>query len=339
MAWQVVRPVRIACLMLIALSPLLDVAPIQAQVSIERARSLVSERRDAEETQKLLRAILAQNPRQAEANYLLASVLYTFRRYDEAVPYAEQAAALSPRDSRARLLMGKTCAARIQKAGLLGKVDLLRKARAEFEAAVAADPRDIASRRALAGLLAEAPSMLGGSMDEAVKQVAEIERIDAAEGHLMRADLYGMRKKPREIEPECRRAVEAAGRRADVYARAGTTLLVYGLRNPSWPYFETALSLDPQNAVAGYQLARRSIDAGKDMERAESLLRLNLERWPQEEGISWAHTHWRLGQLYEKQGRREQALREMEIAIRLRPDLKGVREDMNRLRGNAPAAR
>lgn len=305
---------------------------VYGQPSVEQARRLVTERRDAEEAQKALRAVLARDPAQAEANHLLASVLYDLRKYPEAEPFAERAVAANARNSDARLLRGKIYAAQIQKAGMLGKMDLLRKAQGEFEAAVAADPRNVRARKALAGLLAEAPGLLGGSMEKAMAQAGEIEKIDAAEGHLVRADLYGIQKKPREVEQECRRAGEAAAQRAEVWARAGSILRLYEQPDKSWSYFEKAVALDPRNALAGYHLARRAIDSGKDLDKAEAWLRLNLERWPTEDGISWASTHWRLGQLYAKQGRREPARRELEAALKLKPDLKGAREDLERLK-------
>jgi predicted TPR repeat methyltransferase len=46
----------------------------------------------------------------------------------------------------------------------------------------------------------------------------------------------------------------------------------------------------------------------------------------------WAGAHWRLGQVLEKEGKKSDAIAEMEEALRLQPDLKPAKEDLNRLK-------
>jgi hypothetical protein len=45
-----------------------------------------------------------------------------------------------------------------------------------------------------------------------------------------------------------------------------------------------------------------------------------------------AAAHWRLGQVLEKEGKKTDAIVEMEEAVRLQPDLKEAKEDLKRLK-------
>ena len=46
-----------------------------------------------------------------------------------------------------------------------------------------------------------------------------------------------------------------------------------------------------------------------------------------------AHARWRLGLVYENMGRKQEAVSELETALRLKPDLEEAQKDLKRLKG------
>jgi predicted Zn-dependent protease len=89
----------------------------------------------------------------------------------------------------------------------------------------------------------------------------------------------------------------------------------------------------PTHLAPWYTAARQLLNAGKDPARAESYLRHYLTVEPEIGSQTWAAARWRLGQALEKQGKKSEAVAEMETAVKLDPKLEDAKKDLKRLRG------
>jgi tetratricopeptide (TPR) repeat protein len=95
--------------------------------------------------------------------------------------------------------------------------------------------------------------------------------------------------------------------------------------------FERVLELDPEEGSARYQVARTCIFAERGLDRAERCLVDYLAGrrkgwWP-----APVHAHWRLGQVYQLQGRRKDAIREYQAVLKLDPDYADARNRLRKL--------
>lgn len=88
----------------------------------------------------------------------------------------------------------------------------------------------------------------------------------------------------------------------------------------------------PDDFGAHYQAAKVLILHGKDPLRAERYLHQYLTMPPEAGEPSWGGAHWRLGQVLEKEGKKAEAIAELQEAVRLQPDLKPAKEDLSRLK-------
>ena len=88
----------------------------------------------------------------------------------------------------------------------------------------------------------------------------------------------------------------------------------------------------PDDLGAHYQAAKILLLSGKDLPRAERYFRKYLTIDPEAGEPPWAGAHWRLGQVLEKEGKRTEAIAEIQEAVRLQPDMKPAKEDLNRLK-------
>lgn len=75
----------------------------------------------------------------------------------------------------------------------------------------------------------------------------------------------------------------------------------------------------------------REANANPQLQRAEDLLHDYLAQPPEGQEPSHASAHWRLGQVLERQGRRADAVRELQMAVREDGSLDGAKRDLKRL--------
>lgn len=91
----------------------------------------------------------------------------------------------------------------------------------------------------------------------------------------------------------------------------------------------------PDNFGAFYQAGRVLLTQGKELPRAERYLRKYLTQEPEAGTPGLAQAHWRLGQVLEKEGRKAEAVSELEQAVKLKPDLDEAKKDLKRLRAGS----
>jgi tetratricopeptide (TPR) repeat protein len=88
----------------------------------------------------------------------------------------------------------------------------------------------------------------------------------------------------------------------------------------------------PDDFGSHYQAAKILLLSGKDLPRAERYFRRYLTIDPEAGEPPWSGAHWRLGQVLEKEGKKTEAIAEMQEAVRLQPDLKPAKDDLTRLK-------
>jgi tetratricopeptide (TPR) repeat protein len=88
----------------------------------------------------------------------------------------------------------------------------------------------------------------------------------------------------------------------------------------------------PDDLSPYFQAGLETLLADKDAGRAERYLRKYLTQEPEAYAPRLSRAHWRIGQTLEKQGRKTEAIAEIETALRLEPDLEEARKDLKRMK-------
>ena len=90
---------------------------------------------------------------------------------------------------------------------------------------------------------------------------------------------------------------------------------------------------EPSHLAPWYQAARQLVVDHQDPARAENYLRHYLSHEPEIGAQSWAAARWRLALALEQQGRKAEAIGELDAALKLDPKLEDAKKDLKRLRG------
>ena len=87
----------------------------------------------------------------------------------------------------------------------------------------------------------------------------------------------------------------------------------------------------PEDLSPYYSAAEALVEIGQDFTRAEKYVQKYLTQPPEGRQATAAQAHWQLADLYKRQGRKGDAMRELQAALRLQPDFARARQDLSDL--------
>jgi tetratricopeptide (TPR) repeat protein len=311
---------------------------------------------------------LAANPKDAEALVLMARVKLAYNDSDTATKLLQQAIALQPNHSWAHLALADAYSRKADSAGMFEKMHLAKLIRSETEQAIALDPKNLDALDGLVDFYLEAPGLMGGSRSKADETANRIAALDASQGNLAKAKIALHEKEYDKVEGFRLKAVEANPKSYDALISAAGLYTSERWKNfdKAIDYAQKAMQVDPtrsasysvlaqiyaslerwsdldqliaksekavpDNLSPHYAAGRVLINTGKDNARAERYFRQYLTQEPEGETPVLAGAHWRLGLALEKEGRKQEAIKEVQIAVQMKPDLKEAQKDLKRMK-------
>lgn len=135
----------------------------------------------------ILRALPSAEADSADAHNVRCRVLFTLEQWDMAQPECERAVALDWQNSMNHLWLGRTLGERADRASFVTAYNLAKRARAEFEQAVQLNPKNAEALADLGEFYDSAPGVVGGGTAKAQGVAAQLDRIDPARAHELRA--------------------------------------------------------------------------------------------------------------------------------------------------------
>ena len=315
---------------------------------------------------KKFRAIAAAHPASdAEGLYLRATVAQLFGSLDEAEKLAEAAVAANPKDARYHYRLAVIAGVKAQQASVLHQLGLARKFKREAEATLAIDPNHVRTLDMMMSFYLEAPGVMGGSKEKARAVADQLMKIDPVEGYRAQVTLARYEKQDGRVEGLVRKSVEAspgsweahmdlanwcAGQKkfdeAERHAREAIRIRpdrggAYGLlaamlvHQGKWAELEPLLAqaekADPDNLIAYYRAANNCLALKTELPRAEKYLRKYLGQEPEAQTPGLAVAHWRLGLVLEQEGRKPEAITELQTAVKMDAGA-GAKADLKRLK-------
>ncbi|MCX7034478.1 MAG: tetratricopeptide repeat protein [Arenimonas sp.] len=242
-------------------------------------------------------ALVKAQPKSAEARILQARLLLQQGKGDDAVDAASEAVELAPGNAQAHYWLGNAYGTRIGQVGSVSQAFMAPKLRDAFEQAIALDPNLHDARTSLIEYYLQAPAMVGGSVDKARAQAAELAKRDPPRGHYARARLAMHDKQPDVAAKAYVAAWEARPESVTYRMAAGLALQETKQWDRAFGLYQGWTSEDPKAAAAWYQLGRTAALSGQRLDVGASALRRYLTL-PLAPGQPERHYAWyRLGQV------------------------------------------
>jgi len=298
-----------------ALLSLLAVSSIAAQTP-ER----LFQERKFDEARAVSKAQLAANKNDANAMYWMGRIADAQGKNGEAIEWYEKAVKQEDNSALYHYWLGDALGEAAQTASKLRQPFLARRLKSEFERAVALDPKMIDARQGLVDFYSMAPGFMGGGMDKAREQVAEITKLSPMRGHLAGARVADREKDLVGAEREYQAAISVAPDSAQAYYSLGQWYRRQSKWDDAFATYERLMKAKPEDIVAHLGWGAVSALSGKSLDRGERELKHFLANATASAGTqNFAGAHFRLGQIYEKTARKDQAKAEYSEAVKINP--------------------
>lgn len=303
---------------------------IAAQEAVVAARRAYDQG-EYEKALNLLEHAAAAEPRNPEIQLLLAKSHYEMEQFDLAVKNAEHAVAIEPGNSQYHEWLGRTLGDKADHSSFLSALGTAKRARKEFETAVQLDERNFAAMQALIEYDCSAPGIAGGGEDKARVEIGRIAALDATEGHYALGNCRRQKKDFTTADAEFTKSLAGHPKSADLIYDIGD----YAMRQDKLEQLEAVLDegerVAPDDPRGKFYRAVALVLRNKQGEEAESMLREYLKVAPVRNNYpkpGLAHV-W-LSRLNDNRGDRDAAQKELEIAVKLDPKSKYVREALKK---------
>jgi tetratricopeptide (TPR) repeat protein len=315
-------------------------------------------------------AAVHTNPNDARTNYYLARVREQFGNLDDGIKYAELAVKLDAKLAVAHRTLAELWGDKAEKVSLLKQIPMAHKIRSGFETAVALDPKDVDNLSDLITFYLEAPGIAGGDRQKAAELAEQVAKLDAANGCFEMSRVAQKDKHPFDSEGCYQKAVDANPRsylgrlmlaryyfsqphvnydssvqharaaldcqpdRTDAFRMLAMALTGQHHFDEVAALLGRAESAIPDDLSPYVAVARVLLRDNVELPRAEAYLKKYIEKTQEPEANTphLAGAHWSLALVYEKEGRKAEAVAELQTSVKLKPDFEPAQKDLKRLK-------
>jgi tetratricopeptide (TPR) repeat protein len=268
----------------------------------------------ADHALELLQPATMASSNDAEAQQLLCRLALQLERWNDAVDACRKAVALEPDNSNNHLWYGRALGEKANRVSFLKAYGLAKKVKAEFESAVALDPRNAEALSDLGEYYTEAPAIVGGGKDKAAAISSKLDDVDRARAEELRGRIAASNKDTAAAEQHFRGAIAASPRAASYWMVLAS---LYEKQNDLLHMQEAIRSGLDANGGRGEPLvdaAQLLTRSGQDPQTVIRLLREYLASPDKSEDEPAFRVHLLLAGLLNKQGDTEGAAREIQAA-------------------------
>jgi len=313
----------------------------------------------------------AANPRDAQAVWLLSRLKLAFGDLDGALVSAQQAVALEDGNSDYHFQLAQVYGEMAARASMFAAAGLAHKFKGELDVSLARNPKNLDALDALMQYSDQAPGLMGGDKGKARSIADQLVQLSPVHGYLAWAELAREAKDEAKVEESLRQAVQADPKNYEAQtalagfytrpprrnsgeaekhgrealelhpgqAKAYSVLATVLALERRWDVLEAILSASekavPDDLAPYFYSANALLEIGVELERGATYARKYLGQEPEGEEPDVAHAHRLLGLILLKQGRKAQAISELETAVQMNPRFKEAKEDLKRMKAGS----
>jgi tetratricopeptide (TPR) repeat protein len=248
---------------------------------------------------------------------MLSRAYYAIEHWDDAVTNGEKAVSLSPGNAAYHWWLGREYGEKANSVNPLSAASLARKTKNEFEQAVQLDPANVQARADLAEYYTEAPSFMGGGLDKAREQAAQVARYDQAISHWILAKIAEKEKRYSDAEAELQKAIQVAKDPSRYWMSLASFYRRRSRFDDMQKAITQAIAQPNKSAEVYYNAASELFQSGRGFASAVQYLKKYLDSGAMVEDAPAFRAHYLLAQIYEESGKKSDAIAEYKASLSL----------------------
>lgn len=279
-----------------------------------------------------LTSAVAKSPDDASLHFLLGQSFYQLGQFPRAIASLERAVELAPNNSEYHDWLGKSYGRKAEGSVFLSAMSWAKKTHKEFEVAVQLNPNNFEAQRDLIRYEMNAPGMVNGGDDKALKHIDALEKIDSLQGQLARGEFLTTKRDLAKADALFAKILESNPDRIGVYFEVSDYYRDRSNPEKMSEAIAGAARIDANDRRLKYYRGVALVLEKQKANEAELLLKSYLATVPDNSDLP-PHASARewLGKLYETQGRFSEAAKEYRLSLSLDPHNKSVEEALKRV--------
>jgi len=311
---------------------------------------------------------LRANSQDAQAHCWLAKTKLSYNDIEGAIAEAEKAVAIDGGNAAYHAQLAEAYALMADKSSAIKGAVYVHKMNHELEAALALNPRQVDALLVQMMFCWKAPALAGGNRQRALSIADNIVSFLPSWGYLAHARMLAGKGEDAKLESYLKKAAQAdpgmlrpklwlaefycfqaQAKRPDLAEReARQALAIDASAGPAykvlahvyaserrWADLDRVIAQSeaaaPEDLSPLHSAAEALIETGQDFQRAERYLQKYMTQPPEGHQPTHAEAHWLLADLYKREGRKSDAVRELQAALRLQPGFSRARQDLSQL--------
>ncbi len=297
----------------------LFVASALSQSAIDQANQLIQAKKYVE-SERILHNYLQQQPTDKAAKELYGDALGFQEKWDETIQVYKELMLSDTRNANYFYKYGGAMGMKALAVNKLKAMGMVKDIRNAFTRAAELDPKHIDARWALVEFYMQLPGIIGGSEKKARYYAGELKTLSPVDGYLALGYIAEYNDDFKEAEQAYRKAIEVGG------SALTYTKLVDLYEANQEP--QKAL-LTGQECIAAHDNNRMHYQIGKiaatfnmNSDLGIACLHKYIENYTVKDGVPKDWAYYRLAQIYNNQGDKQQATTWVNKALDARPDFK-----------------
>jgi tetratricopeptide (TPR) repeat protein len=248
---------------------------------------------------------------------MLSRAYYAIEQWDNAIASGEKAVNAVPSNSMYHLWLGREYGGKAASVSAFSAASYAKKTKNEFEKAVQLDPANVQARADLSEYYTDAPSIMGGGLDKARDQAAQVAKYDEATSHSILALVAEKEKNYTEAESQLQQAIRVAKNPAQYWMNLASFYRRRSRAADMEKAISQALAQPNKPAEVYYNAGSELFRSGKNFDGAVQYLKKYLASNAMVEDAPAFRAHYLLGQVYEKMGNKSEAAVEYKASLAL----------------------